>query len=924
MLSIRELNQQVFALEERARRLESDSAVKDDLLSRLRVSCTPFSEWIALEKQALLLTDSSSTTTSSSDSEVVELARLMAQAEYEKVVYESDTAKRLFSPRSTDALSLKERAEREIETGELGAHRVMFVGAALLQLYVQANWTGPPVASLSDPARYPLGHLPRESELEGGEELIARLEKEAKATSAATGKDRTVTDLDQFPRLHALCAAELECNGEPIVENSRGMHYLSVARNLLKIANETSRDRPLTSAWWRARSATVHQESLQSREVAFDLREEAEKYFERCYQTLQQFSQFNPSEEVEMLGMFFLERGVSAHKFKEPNKAKQLFAEALGHLKLKVELSGALGKRTKFQMEEKSQLVLLADSSRTQAPEDAKRVSVEPATEGETAGFGTVMEAGHVRVRIEEVDEDTPLHERIQITPTDSESFEKQRRGHLAEIDQVAVLDLCIDVKNSYAMERLTAEEMLAYCERVTENPDNWSIHGCALLIKSKLEFERWKTKERSVLQMQMLVDQQSNRLTPLQFRQKDIVEDSAKPLERLQFLHSLVWPPVWRLKRSLADRYAELGVQMSALNIYQELRLWEDAVTCLVRMDKRNRAETLIRERLEIAPTPNLYVALGDLIGDESLLEKAWEVSHHRYARAKRLLGTKAYDRGDFEGAKRHLSEALEVNPQFPWAWFRLGAAAMRTEDWHLGKRAYARVVSLEPEDAEAWGNLSGCLVKLNEIQPAFHAIQEASKHGFGNARIWDSLLTLSLKANEWDSALLAMDTLIDLEGRKAGAPKVDIRALLPLTEHAIKQPSFRIRFEGLIAKIKAKCQSQADVWALVSEYYTAVGKKDEKRDALIRRCRALMKEPEWFKDFVTVSRVVLTVAVLCAVSLDSEDKQVHRETVAFVNSFIGKVEGWKQLPNEDLQKRDSVEEKMDRIKMMMKQLTE
>ena len=58
-----------------------------------------------------------------------------------------------------------------------------------------------------------------------------------------------------------------------------------------------------------------------------------------------------------------------------------------------------------------------------------------------------------------------------------------------------------MDVQNSYAMEGLTAEEMMTYVSRVMLHPQNWQVFSTALLIKSKLEFERFKTKERAVLQ---------------------------------------------------------------------------------------------------------------------------------------------------------------------------------------------------------------------------------------------------------------------------------------------------------------------------------------------------------------------------------------------------------------------------------------
>jgi hypothetical protein len=149
--------------------------------------------------------------------------------------------------------------------------------------------------------------------------------------------------------------------------------------------------------------------------------------------------------------------------------------------------------RTKFQVEQKSQLVLLASSATTRAPDAAAAPAASRArTPAHADDFGTLTEAGLPAVQLTELDEHTPLHERVQLAEAASREEDVQRRGHLALLDQVCVLGLCDDVKHSYAMEALTAEEMLAYVSRVTEHPDNWMVHSSALLQKSLLEFERW------------------------------------------------------------------------------------------------------------------------------------------------------------------------------------------------------------------------------------------------------------------------------------------------------------------------------------------------------------------------------------------------------------------------------------------------
>lgn len=866
------------ALEQRHAELLGQQSALDAQLDSLH--------FFLLEQRAVLCS-SGAGAAGSVDSPALEMSRMLAEARFEDLVFSTSAGQFLFPTASTTS-TLETRAREMMASWELGPHLVLFAGAACLQMYIQANWTGPPVQSLSNPERYPLPGFPRESELAPNPQLLAKLEYYAKSSSAATGKDKTVWEMDAFPLTNHCFASKLEVNGEQLFDTQVvGVHLLYVAKLLLVDVLFAAGTSPVTTGWWSARLATAWQESLNTREVASDLKLQCQAGFDSTSLRLARLSVPGTT-----LGLLSMERGVAMHKFQDPTQAKRWFRQAMvGDLQLQVELSGALGKRTKFQVESKSQLILVTkstDPSRSAhtgaaapAPAPLQSQTVAPQTEGGLSGFGTMLEAGHVRVAIEEVDVDTPLHERIE--------FEREERstGEMRLIDQVLVLNLCIDVKNSAAMELLTSEQMLAYVDLVMLRPENFSIHACALLIKSKLEFEKYKTKERSVLQMQLLVDQQSNRLTPLQ-PSISLAEEN-RPLERLEYIHALVWPPVWRLKRSLADRYQSVGVNMSALQLYQELHIWDDAVAVLLRMEKRHRAEQLIREQPQ--QTPNLLVILGELLEDEALMERAWTESNGRFARAQRVLGARAFGRDEFPKAKKHFQLALAINAHFPSVWFKLGLISFREKDYGQARAAYAELVRMEPEDSEAWANLSACMYAQNEIDSALNASVEATKHARGNAKLWHNQLTLAIQLSKLDLALECVNELIDLEGRNSGAPQVEINAMLALTEHAIDRPGFRHRYDALVAKIKAKCTSQADVWMLVSEYYSATEQWALKEDALLRRCRCFLATPEWTRQDSTIRRLVLTSIALCQNAAAHSDRGARDNIYNFVRGFLSKI---------------------------------
>jgi hypothetical protein len=84
------------------------------------------------------------------------------------------------------------------------------------------------------------------------------------------------------------------------------------------------------------------------------------------------------------------------------------------------------------------------------------------------------------------------------------------------------------------------------------------------------------------------------------------------------------------------------IGVVRSALDIFTRLELWENVISCHQLLQQSKKADDLICKLLEKTPnSPKLTCLLGDVRGDPSLYEKAWEMSNYRYSRAMRSLGS-------------------------------------------------------------------------------------------------------------------------------------------------------------------------------------------------------------------------------------------------------------------------------------------
>ena len=314
--------------------------------------------------------------------------------------------------------------------------------------------------------------------------------------------------------------------------------------------------------------------------------------------------------------------------------------------------------------------------------------------------------------------------------------------------------------------------------------------------------------------------------------------------------------------------------------------------------MGKNSRAEKLVRERLEVAPTANLMCVLGNLLEDPSWHEKAWEFSGKRYARAKRLLGVGAYEKGDYAASIGHLEEALSINPGFPYTWFRLGAAAMRVGQWQLARNAFGQCVSREPEDGDAWANLCSIHIKLGQIELAHKAIAEAVKRSRNNWRIWENYVTLSLDTQQWSMAVEGIRNLIDLRAglgsRSDKQGEVDVHALSMVVQAALEERGAAIaqglvpgawtstlkrQLDSLLDKIRAECKSDARVWAIMASYYAGLEDADKHRDCLERRVRAL-QVPDWERGAATLEHVV--GAVEDYLDAQGEDRSVAKTVVA------------------------------------------
>ena len=443
--------------------------------------------------------------------------------------------------------------------------------------------------------------------------------------------------------------------------------------------------------------------------------------------------EFSPDSR-EIQGRILLEQGVLHHTLHNDKQAVEHFVRAAKASGLQYELTGAPGKRTKFQQFDVTQLVLLAQSRKT--PEEKSKTgekAIEPHEANPTPEVmqGGALEGGPTIPETLPLNDDTLLEktEFTSSTPSLSSTLshlDPNSQPPLDPLDQCILLGLCLNVKNTSPSHGLTTEQMSPYVARVISHPLNWSVHTMALLLRSRLESNRTRTVERSTLQLQALVDQMPTSDSTIQ--------------ERLEYLHGISLPSKWEMQKELATRFLSIGVVKSALEVFEKLEMWEHVVQCWQSMERQDKGIAIVKDllegrkaeagivisrgrtrgstKLDVVREAKLWCLLGDMEPANAVRHytHAWEISNHTSARAVRSLGGYYFARGEYTEAKDCLKKAVGINPLLSRSWFVLGCACLKIEDWEEARRAFFRCVTIDDEDAESWNNLASVYLRMAE----------------------------------------------------------------------------------------------------------------------------------------------------------------------------------------------------------------
>jgi tetratricopeptide (TPR) repeat protein len=182
--------------------------------------------------------------------------------------------------------------------------------------------------------------------------------------------------------------------------------------------------------------------------------------------------------------------------------------------------------------------------------------------------------------------------------------------------------------------------------------------------------------------------------------------------------------------------------VVKSALEIFERLEMWEEAVGCWQTIEQRETALNVVRDLLagrreeadavftrrrgksavdvlDAAREARLWCLLGELEPERARehFERAWEVSRGTSGRAMRSLGGYNFARDEHAEAAQCLRRAVAINPLYVRSWFVLRCVYIRLEDWEGAREAFVRCVAIDDEDAESWNNLASVYLRMGHV---------------------------------------------------------------------------------------------------------------------------------------------------------------------------------------------------------------
>lgn len=473
-------------------------------------------------------------------------------------------------------------------------------------------------------------------------------------------------------------------------------------------------------------------------------------------------------------------------------------------------LTGARAKRTKYQQEARSGLIILAKSSPSSTNIEDEKDSLSP--ESFELNSDVLLERPIFQsigdepiddqiVKRRKFDGEAGLDEekllpvalRQEDIPLDLRELDPNEQPTLTNYDNAQLLlRLYVIRQTSPAQNPLVEEELSAILGRVLyqSGKKNWTLFSRALWERSVVETTKAKTIERGLLQMQSLVEEMEIKIKTRMLPQGDVNEKVGSNV-RMSLIHQLPFMPRWSLDAKLAEKYMSVGILRSAVDIYERLGMLCEAALCHAAVGDEKTAESILAKRIEDNEHDARALSiLGDIRQDPNLWLKSWEIG--KYVNAKNSLARYYYNppsssglTKDYNACLKHLNESLSLFPLAFDTWYFYGCIGLECGKTDLAAEAFTRCVSLDDTHSLSWSNLSAAYIEQGKLKEAHSCLSKAiGSDSQNNWRIWDNFMLVSMKLNMWGDVLLACRKLVEIRKNKVGEFSIDLPVVEKLVE--------------------------------------------------------------------------------------------------------------------------------------------
>ncbi|XP_045445879.1 tetratricopeptide repeat protein 27 [Melitaea cinxia] len=623
----------------------------------------------------------------------------------------------------------------------------------------------------------------------------------------------------------------LQRDSEPMYANILYPELLYLSSQIFSALS--SFEPSLVNLWWHFRSKVTHQRTLE--DTSATLFNELELIIAKLYNESQTL------DDNRLKILLYCEIAQAYLLYGRVQKVDEYLIKARELAGLKLELTGVLGKRTKFQQEALAQLALSSELD-----ENFERPSAEQSHGGS------------------DLPQDIELQDDLRLSKI--QFNENIMQAELPSLEQTLCLLTVQYLQKSQPKDDLMNEELQPYIDAVlSQKKGPWSTRVAALLIRCKLEASHKRTVERAMLQCETIVNDKSG----------------VTNTSRLSYLWATGLSPSWTWRQQLADLYLSLGLVKAALNEYQALQLWEDVIVCYTLLQLRHKAAEVIQQQINIKPTVKLYCLLGDATDDVTCYAKAWEFSNCKSSRAQRHWGNYLFDHKKYDECIPHFEKSVEINSIQESVWLRLGFAALETEKWELSAKAYRMYTYLHPNTFEAWNNLAKVYVKQGDKNRAYRALMEALRFNYDNWKLWENVILVSIDTGHFEDVMRGVHRLLDIKN------KFDDVEVLSLFAKAIVQDSkdadgnstarLRKRAVEMFGRITAVHQNKPEIWQLYSDISPTYLLKGQR---LLKAYKGFTQSGNWSNNPETCLKVMELTELLLDYSLkarqEAEDKDI------------------------------------------------